>query len=155
FCVHSLAQDPRSPDTLYRREHTGVYRSRNAGESWERITNGLGQGYAVGLHINPQRAGEALVATGQRPPGLDAHVYHTLDGGRSWTQVEDPALPGRYDMVPVVLFAEGGAWIATDKGQVFGADDPSGSWSLVADLPAAIHAASAGGSPSSISSGYR
>jgi photosystem II stability/assembly factor-like uncharacterized protein len=106
------------------------------------------------LHFNPERAGEVLMATGERPPGLAGRVYHSLDGGRSWAQVVDPGLPDRYARVPVVLFADGGAWIMTDGGQVFRADSPRGSWSLVHQLPAAIHSASAGGSPCSVDSGY-
>ena len=133
----------------------GVYVSADQGESWHRTREGLVQSYAVSLHVNPARGREVLLVTGDRPPGLEARVSHSLDGGYSWTEVRDPGLPERYAVVPVVLFAEGGAWIMTDRGQVFRADDPRGEWSLVHRLPAAIHAASAGGSPCSVSSGYR
>jgi photosystem II stability/assembly factor-like uncharacterized protein len=152
--VHTVRPDPSQPGRLIAVTGGGVYLSEDTGESWKPVTEGLGQGYAVGVHINPDRAGEALIATGERPPGLNARVYHSLDGGHGWRQVTDPALPERYDRVPVVLFAKGSAWIATDKGQVFRADDARGSWSLVCEIPAPVHAASAGGSPSSISSGY-
>ena len=115
--------------------------------------------------INPDRAGEILIATGQRPPGLAATVYHSVDGGHIWGPVLDPVLLELYERVPVVFFAQGGAWIATEKGQVFRADagqrngdpDPKGnlgSWSLVHELPTPVKVASAGGSPSSISSGF-
>ena len=153
--VHTVRPDPSQPGRLIAVTGGGLYVSEDNGKSWKHITGGLGQGYAVGVHINPDRAGEVLVATGERPPGLNARVYHSLDGGHSWKQVTHPALPGRYDRVPVVLFAEGSAWIATEEGQVFRADDARSYWSLIGQLPTTIHAASAGGSPSSISSGYR
>ncbi len=153
--VHTVRPDPSQRGRLIAVTGGGLYVSEDNGESWKHITEGLGQGYAVGVHINPDRAGEVLVATGERPPGLDARVYHSLDGGYSWNQIKESPLPKRYDRVPVVLFAEGSAWIATDEGQVYRADDASSSWSLVDQLPTTIHAASAGGSPSSISSGYR
>ena len=41
FCVHGLAADPDDADTIYRREHVGMFRSRDGGESWQRIENGL------------------------------------------------------------------------------------------------------------------
>ncbi len=152
--VHTVRPDPSQAGRLIAVTGGGLYASEDNGESWNHITEGLGQGYAVGVHINPGKPGEVLVATGERPPGLNARVHHSLDGGYSWKQLTDPSLPENYERVPVVLFSEGSAWIATDAGQVLRADDARGSWSLVYELPTAIHAASAGGSPSSISSGF-
>ncbi len=159
--VHTVRPDPSQPGRLIATTGNGLYLSENNGDSWQRITEGISRGYAVGLHVNPERAGEVLMAAGQRPPGTSAHVYHSLDGGRSWNQVVDPVLPERYARVPVVLFARGKAWIATDSGQVFCAEATStnggsvrgpGSrgWSLVQELSTSIQAASAGQSPSSV-----
>ena len=153
--VHAVRPDPSEPGRLIAATGRGLYVSHDNGGSWEHIKEGLGQNYAVGLHLNPLSAGEMLVSTGDHPPGLDARVYHSIDGGQEWRQIMDPVLPARYDRVPVVLFGEGSAWIATDKGQVFRADDAGGKWSLSCELPTSIHAASAGGSPCSISYGYR
>lgn len=152
--VHTVRSDPSGPGRLIAVTGGGVYVSEDNADSWEHVTEGLGQDYAVGVHINPDRAGEVLIATGERPPGLNGRVYHSLDGGHSWEQIADSILPDRYDRVPIVLFTEGSAWIATDKGRVFRADDARGRWSLVYTVPTMIHAASAGGSPSSVSSGY-
>ena len=155
--VHTVRPDPSQPGRLMAVTGGGIYASEDGGESWEKRETGIGQGYAVGLHFNPHRSGEVLVATGQRPPGLNAQVYHSLDAGRSWHRLSSDTLPSEYDRVPVMLFTEDAAWLATDKGQVFKADLPlrDGKWSLVCEIPAAINAASAGGSPSSIDSGFR
>ena len=115
---------------------------------------GVRQGYAVGLHINPERAGELMAATGERPPGINGRVHHSIDAGRNCTEIGDPNLPARYVRVPVVFFAEGAAWIAMDTGRVLRADEATGSWFPLAQLPCEINAAAAGGSPSSIRSGY-
>ena len=56
--------------------------------------------------------------------------------------------------MPVLLFAEGSAWIMTDTGQVYRSAEPRGNWSLVAEFGTPIHAASAGGSPSSVKYGF-
>ncbi|MCH8940514.1 MAG: hypothetical protein IIC27_05285 [Chloroflexi bacterium] len=153
--VHAVRPDPSHPGRLVAVTGRGLYVTEDNGESWEHITEGLGQGYAVGVHINPSRAGEVLIATGQAPPGVNGQVYHSLNGGHSWERIQDPILPEHYDVVPVVLFTEDGAWIATDKGQIFHADDPRGGWTLTSEVPTPVHSASAGGSPSSISSGFR
>ena len=153
--VHTVRPDPSQPGSLIAVTGGGVYISEDNGESWTHVTEGLGQGYAVGVHVNPDRTGEIIISTGDSPPGLNARVYHSLDGGHDWKQIADPALPEHYDLVPVVLFAEGGSWIATDNGQVFRADDPRSRWSLVHELRTPIHTASAGGSPCSIDSGFR
>jgi hypothetical protein len=36
-CVHKMVPSPVNPDWLFQQNHCGVYRSRNAGESWERM----------------------------------------------------------------------------------------------------------------------
>jgi photosystem II stability/assembly factor-like uncharacterized protein len=153
--VHTVRPDPSGSGLMIAVTGGGLYVSEDNGDSWERREEGLGQGYAVGLHFNPQRAGEALIATGQRPPGIDAQVYHSVDAGRSWKKVKDAALPERYDRVPVVLYADGAAWIATEKGAVYRSDDAESGWSLAGELPATINAATAEGSPCSVSSGHR
>lgn len=127
--AHSAAR-PLQPGHMIAVTGGGVYAGDDRSESWRHVTNGLGQGYAVGVHFNPQRGGESLIATGQRPPGLNAHVWHTLDGGDTWEQVLSGPLPRRYDRVSVVLFAKGRAWIASEGGQVYGADEAHGDWSL-------------------------
>lgn len=151
--VHTVRPDPNELDRLIAVTGGGLYLSEDAGVSWERVP--LEQGYAVGLHFNPERAGEVLIATGERPPGLDARVHHSLDGGRSWLQLAQAPLPERYGRVPVVLFADGSAWIATEEGRVFRADDAREAWTLACEVSAPIDCASAGGSPSSVESGYR
>ena len=152
--VHAVKPDPSQPERMIAVTGQGLYISEDLGGSWERVTEGLDLRYAVGLHFNPYRPGEVLLSAGDGPPGMHGRVLHSLNGGRSWTLLTSQTLPETYGRVPVVLFAKGSWWIATENGQVFRADDPGGDWSLICELPTAIHAASAGGSPSSVSSGY-
>jgi hypothetical protein len=58
-CVHRLVLDPTDPDHLYQQNHTGVYRSFDAGDSWERIETGL-----------PSRFGFGMVALDRSPSTL-------------------------------------------------------------------------------------
>jgi photosystem II stability/assembly factor-like uncharacterized protein len=148
--VHTVRPDPTRAGRLLAVTGGGVFGSEDDGASWTRRQAGLRQGYAVGLHFNPERSGEVLIATGQSPPGVNGLVYHSIDAGESWVEITDPALPGHYDRVPVVLFADGRAWIMTSDGQVLRAEGPGGPWSQACELPAAVHCAAGDGSPSSI-----
>jgi photosystem II stability/assembly factor-like uncharacterized protein len=153
--VHTVRPDPSQPGSLVAVTGRGFYASEDDGRSWEFRMEGLNHRYTVGLHINPARAGELLVTPGEGPPGVNGCIYHSLNNGSSWAKLSDPILPDQYGRVPVVLFAEGAVWIATEQGQVFRAEDVSGSWALAGQVPAAIYAAAAEGSPSSIESGHR
>lgn len=59
----------------------GCFVTEDQGSSWRRVFDGgpgqqqstgfaLGQGYAIGLALNPFKKGELIVTAGDRPPGL-------------------------------------------------------------------------------------
>ena len=71
-CVHKLVMAAGEPDTLYQQNHCGVYRSADAGRSWEDISAGLPSefGFVMGAHprdaatgwvipVDPSRGGPA------------------------------------------------------------------------------------------------
>ncbi|MFQ6029165.1 MAG: WD40/YVTN/BNR-like repeat-containing protein [Dehalococcoidia bacterium] len=153
--VHTVRPDPSQANYLVAVTGRGFYASEDGGDSWEKCMEGMEHRYTVGLHVNPAQAGELLVTAGEGPPGVNGCIYHSIDSGRNWNKLVDPVLPQKYNRVPVVLFADSSVWIATDQGQIFRADDTKSSWSLVGEIPAAISAASGGGSPSSIDSGHQ
>ena len=152
--VHTVRSDPSNPENFIAVTGSGVYISENMGQSWDHVTKGLSQEYAVGMHINPDKLGEILLSTGDRPPGLNAQVYHSLNGGHSWNRLEDLGLPDRYERVPVVFFAEGSAWIATDEGEILRAENANSRWVSIFNIQTSINAASFEGSSSSVSSGF-
>jgi photosystem II stability/assembly factor-like uncharacterized protein len=148
--VHSLRPDPSRPGALYAVTGRGFYASEDGGESWERRMTGVENGYTIGLHVHPSRAGEILISAGDRPPGLNGRLYHTLDAGRSWQELAGEGLPAECKRAPVPFFAGGMAWVATDQGKLLHAEDPRKSWELVESLPIPIHAVAADGGPSSV-----
>jgi hypothetical protein len=119
-----LISDPRDPDILYAAmwEHSrrawghnaagsgsGIYRSRDGGDSWERLANGFPSDQYVGrigLAIAPSAPDTvyALVdnhapvepdADGRRPPR--GQVYRSDDAGESWRLVSAQNIPAGYD----------------------------------------------------------
>ena len=65
----------------------GAFVTEDQGASWRRIFNGgpgqqqskdfaKGQGYAIGLAVNPFRQGELMVTAGDRPPGHVCQMTH-------------------------------------------------------------------------------
>ncbi len=104
-----VAVDPLRPDTVYaamwervrgltyRRSggaSSGIYRSRNGGDTWQELTNGLPSGPEVGrigisvCESDPQ----VIYAIYSDDPGYFAGVYKSADGGDSWTRTNDTAL---------------------------------------------------------------
>jgi photosystem II stability/assembly factor-like uncharacterized protein len=78
---------------------SGIYRSRDGGATWQRLSNGLPSGPLgrIGLALsakNPQRI-YAVIATAERDKGS---VWMSNDGGDSWVvRNRDNAINVRYD----------------------------------------------------------
>ena len=73
-CVHGLVADPDDADLIYRREHNGMFRTRDGGESWERIENGLASWFGFPIAMDPRSRALFVVPLESDdlpgPPGL-------------------------------------------------------------------------------------
>ena len=149
--VHSVRPDPSRPNTLYAVTGAGFYASTDAGRSWRAQMANVRNTYTVGLSVHPNRAGVLLVAAGDRPPGRNARLYRSDDGGATWAAIADRALPDPFPRAAVPLLTATGAWLGADDGRLFHAAETSEPWQPVAELPGAINClAVAGESPSSV-----
>ena len=109
--VSNVVFDPRNPDLLYataeqRRRHvytkigggpeSAVYRSKDAGKTWEKIMNGLpkvdigGMGLAISP-VNPDVLYLIMEAAGE-----SSGFYRTLNRGASWEKMSKYASSGQY-----------------------------------------------------------
>lgn len=122
---------------------TGIYRSRDRGESWEHM--GLGNTHRIGRIIihptDPQIVWVAVIGS-LYSPSPDRGVYKTSDGGQTWTKtlyISDKA--GVIDLVvdprnPDVLYAAGWhrerrAWNFVEGGNgsgIWKSTDGGNSW---------------------------
>ena len=61
LCVHRLQRAPTQPERIFMQFHGGVYRSDDAGESWNDIAPGLPSDFGFPLALDPADAASAYV----------------------------------------------------------------------------------------------
>jgi photosystem II stability/assembly factor-like uncharacterized protein len=86
--VHALAVDPMKPATVYAGTDVGLFKSTDAGASWQALHGPLDGILVEALTIDP-RHGRTVYA------GTDRGVFWTADGGQSWR---------RFDHLPLRTF---------------------------------------------------
>ncbi len=159
-CVHKLQQSPVEPNTFYMQFHGGVYRSDDAGYTWNDIAavgdpNGLPSDFGFPIVADPRDPNRAwvipLVADIDRvTPEGKLRVFETSDRGSSW-RARAQGLPQENAFLTVLRqgFCHDGAnplglYFGAESGAVYGSADGGATWSLVAaNLPpiASIRAA--------------
>ncbi|MHC4947337.1 MAG: WD40/YVTN/BNR-like repeat-containing protein [Planctomycetota bacterium] len=137
-CVHGLVADPDDASTIWRREHNGMFRTRDGGDSWERIEEGLGSWF--GFPIAMDRRTRAiyvipLESDEYRLPG-DGRltVCRTRDGGDHWEPLAH-GLPQEHAYAGVLRGALDvdhldpcGVYFGTTGGQVYVSTDGGDHW---------------------------
>jgi photosystem II stability/assembly factor-like uncharacterized protein len=142
-CVHKVARDAGNPDRLYAQNHHGVYRSDDAGATWQSIADGLPSDFGFAMVAHPHRAGVIynfpIEADSLRfPPEHRCRVYRSEDAGASWQALSD-GLP-REPFFPAVLrdamcaddADPAGIYFGTRSGEVYASRDEGESWTQVA-----------------------
>lgn len=142
-CVHKLLVSPAQPDLLYQQNHCGVYRSADAGDSWQEITAGLPSDFGFPLAVHPREAGTICVlpldgAEFRCTAGGRLRVFRTRDGGETWHPLEQ----GLPDEAFCGVLREGmsadraepaGFYFGTNTGKIFASRDAGDTWRLLAD----------------------
>lgn len=146
YCVHGLALDPDDPRTMYRQEHTGMFRTRDGGDSWERIERGLPSTFGFPVVIDS--TSKALFAVPLEkdeyrfPPEGKLRVYRSSDRGDSWEALAT-GLPAQNWYAGVLRSALAvdsldpcGVYMGTTAGNVHISVDGGDAWrTLPATLP--------------------
>ena len=109
--INNIVMDPRNPDVLYstseqRRRHvftkigggpeSAVWKSTNAGETWEKLTSGLPSGDigGMGIAISPVNPDVIyLIAEAQKG---QSGFFRSNDRGATWQKMSDYASSGQY-----------------------------------------------------------
>lgn len=133
YCIHCLAQDPANPDHIWRQDHMGVYRTRDGGDNWEKIEEGLpaGFGFVIWRDDSSGRLFTIPLESSSNRVPVDGRlrVYRSDDEGDSWqlsgtgwpdspqyTGVLRGAFDGDNDGVFCFGTTGGKVWLTSDNG---------------------------------------
>ena len=136
-CVHKIARHPEKKDTLFLQNHHGVYRSRDGGDSWQEIENGLPSNFGFGLTVTDSGSvfivpldsdGKRFTCEGK------LRVYRSRDEGDTWEPLTN-GLP-QQDAYEVILRNAVGSvgdevYFGTKNGKLFGSADGGDSWEMI------------------------
>lgn len=145
-CVHKVAIDAGDPDRMYAQNHGGVFRSDDAGASWQSIADGLPADFGFPIVAHPHRPGTVyvfpLVADIERfPPSGKPAVWRSDDAGVTWEET-GPGLPAEaYTAVLRDAFVSDqadplGLYLGTRHGAIWASNDEGGTWAEIrSNLP--------------------
>ncbi len=149
-CVHKVVMHPSRPERLFLQNHWGLYRSNDAGESWQDIARGVPSdfGFAMAMHPHDPETVYILPLESDEfrcTPEGKLRVYRTKNGGKSWEPLTR-GLPQRSAFETVLRDAMGadplnpaGIYFGTRSGQVYGSRDEGRSWrQVIAGLPPVV-----------------
>jgi len=143
-CVHKLLMADSRQSLLFQQNHCGVYRSGDAGRSWQEITKGLPSDFGFPLAIHPREPETIYViplkgAEFRCPPGGKLRVFRSRNGGRTWKALtkglpQQNAFAGIYrEGMATDSGDPAGVYFGTNTGKLFGSADEGDSWRLIAD----------------------
>jgi photosystem II stability/assembly factor-like uncharacterized protein len=148
LCVHRMHRAVKRPERIFMQFHGGVYRSDDAGQTWNDIADGLPSDFGFPLALDPADPDSAYVIPlaadiDRVPPDARLRVYETRDAGATWTPRGD-GLPQEHAYLTILREAFDWAgqgkslelYFGATSGAVFGSGDAGASWSEVAaNLP--------------------
>ena len=76
--MHALAIDPERPERVYAAGGAGVFRSDDAGRTWESAAQGLPSGAVTALALDPREPQRLFATT------VEGALYVSADGAETW-----------------------------------------------------------------------
>jgi hypothetical protein len=128
--VHQVIAHPERPDHVLVAAYDGFGISRDGGDSWQFITEGMHAHYARAVAVSGETV---LVSASAGPRGRKATLYRKrLDGSTEFARCKE-GLPWFDDNIDTGCLAADGSLVVfgTDDGRVFRSLDGGAHWSLV------------------------
>jgi len=147
-CVHKVVSHPSNPSRMFLQHHWGVYRSDDAGDSWQDIGKGLPSDFGFAMEMDPHDSDTVYIIPIESDefrctPEAKLRVYRTKNGGESWEALTE-GLP-QHDAFETILRDNlnadkndpTGLYFGTRNGKLFGSKNAGDSWTMVREgLPA-------------------
>ncbi len=136
FCIHGLAQDLDDADTMWRQDHTGMYRTRDGGDSWQESGEGLASWFGFPVVIDPTTKhlfAFPMESDEYRMPVEGRfRIYRSTNGGDSWEERAEwlPAQPTYAGVLRGALAVDGlgGVYAGSSAGGVYVSRDCGDPW---------------------------
>lgn len=129
--VWSLAIDPTDPETIFAGSGPPyLFRSRDGGERWEKLTVEIAQECAIGT---PRVTAMAVDPSDSRTvwAGVEIDgVYRSLDGGDSWTQIKTGITNPDIHGITISQGQQNTVLVSTPR-EIFASQDVGESWRSV------------------------
>jgi photosystem II stability/assembly factor-like uncharacterized protein len=149
-CVHKIVLHPDRPERLFLQNHWGLYRSDNAGESWQDVAHGVPSDFGFAMVMHPHDPDCVYILPVESDefrctPEGQLRVYRTRNAGRSWEALSR-GLPqkGAYETVLRDGMAADslepvGIYFGTRSGKLFASKDEGRSWKKILEgLPSIV-----------------
>jgi len=141
-CVHKVVSHPSNPNRMFLQHHWGVYRSDDAGDSWQDIGKGLPSDFGFAMEIDPNNADTVFIIPIESDefrctPEAKLRVYRTRDGGNSWEPLtngvpqEDALETILRDNMKADANDPTGVYFGTRNGKLFGSANDGDSWDMI------------------------
>jgi len=149
-CVHHIAMNPKTPNTLFMQKHWDVMRSDDAGDQWTKISGNLPTdfGFAIDVHSHqPETVYVVPIKSDSEHFPLDGklQVFRSKSGGNEWEPLTR-GLPQQNcyvnvlrDAMSVDTLDDCGIYFGTTGGQVYASSNAGDDWQAIThDLPAVL-----------------
>ncbi len=146
-CVHHIAMNPATPNTLFMQKHWDVMRSDDAGDNWTKISGNLPTdfGFAIDIHAHqPETVYVVPIKSDSEHFPLDGklQVFRSRTGGNEWEPLthglpqQDCYVNILRDAMSVDTLDDCGIYFGTTGGQVYCSPNAGNTWTAIThDLP--------------------
>jgi photosystem II stability/assembly factor-like uncharacterized protein len=149
-CVHKIVSHSANPNRIFLQNHWGLYRSDDAGDSWNDIANGVPSDFGFAMEIDHNDPNTVYIIPLESDefrctPEAKLRVYRTRTAGESWEPLAN-GLPQENAFETVLrdglsgdTLSPMGLYFGTRSGKLFSSNDGGESWTSITEgLPPVV-----------------